>query len=145
MSYSTWFTKHQNKHRKIIDKLISTHLTKEEIVAYFDFENMVRNEPDFCYLYKENKKCHEVGQLNCYLCACPLFRFSDDGIGEKEGKTIFSKCSVESKFGEQKAFGESIHLDCSNCTVPHSPKYVLKNFDLEWSQIMKASNLEDRR
>lgn len=54
--------------------------TKQEIIEYFRFENMVKNEPDFCPLYKDNKKCHDMEDLNCYLCACPHFRFDDNGF-----------------------------------------------------------------
>ncbi len=47
---------------------------------------MVEKENDFCLLYKDNKKCHDYEDLNCYLCACPYFRFDDEGISKKRGK-----------------------------------------------------------
>lgn len=141
MSYSSWFKQHGNKHRIIVDRLIAEGLSEEEIIDYFDFDNMVSKEPEFCYLYPDNKKCHNVESLNCYLCACPLFRFSDDGIGKKDLKVIYSECYVNSKLGIQSDFGEAVHLDCSGCTVPHGRKYVRKNYDTNWYKIMEKCNV----
>ncbi|HIP51520.1 MAG TPA: hypothetical protein EYG94_05450, partial [Campylobacterales bacterium] len=63
MSYIKWYTEHGEKHKVIMDKL--THLSDDEVIAYFRFDNMVKNEPDFCPLYKDNKKCHDLKELNC--------------------------------------------------------------------------------
>ena len=67
MSYSSWFEAHGQKHKIIMKKLAD--LSDEEVITYFRFENMVEKEPDFCLLYKDHKKCHEMEVLNCYLCA----------------------------------------------------------------------------
>ena len=56
MSYKKWFDAHGKKHAKIMERL--THLSTDEVIKYFVFENMVKNEVDFCPLYKDNKKCH---------------------------------------------------------------------------------------
>lgn len=138
MSYLMWFTEHGNKHQIVVEKLQAKGFGKEAIVAYFDFDNMVKSDPDFCGLYADKKKCHDVKQLNCYLCACPLFRFNSK-IG---AKTAFSYCEVNSKFGHQGVFGDAIHQDCSACTVPHSQKYVLSNYDANWFSIMSNCNEE---
>ena len=84
MSYQKWFEAHGNKHKEIMQKL--TKLSDDEVIAYFRFENMCEKEPDFCPLFKEKRKCHEIESLNCYLCACPNFRFDDEGISKKEAK-----------------------------------------------------------
>jgi hypothetical protein len=78
MSYKKWFDAHAQKHKAIMNRL--THLSDEEVIVYFRFENMVKNENDFCPLFAENKKCHDTEELNCYLCACPNFRFKRRGI-----------------------------------------------------------------
>ena len=89
---------------------------------------MVQKEPDFCPLYKENKQCHDLEDLNCYLCACPNFR-----VGESK-----SHCSIESKYGGSiKAKDGFIHQDCSKCTVPHKKEYVKKHFSRNWEEILK--------
>jgi len=137
MTYEKWFEEHANKHKKIVNKLIKKGLTKSQIIKYFDFENMVKNEPDFCFLYPENKKCHDMEELNCYLCACPNFRFNDNGFKKVDNNTQFSFCSIESKDGKQALFGDAIHQDCSSCGVPHHKAYVEKNFDIEWKKVMK--------
>jgi hypothetical protein len=136
MSYKSWFDAHANKHKKIVEKLMAFGKTKEQIVDYFDFENMVKNEPDFCPLYAENQKCHDMQKLNCYLCACPNFRFSDKGIEKVEEKTKYSFCDIDCKDGKLGVYGEAIHQDCSACTVPHAKSYVEKHFDLDWKKVM---------
>lgn len=137
MSYKSWFDQHAKKHKTIVDKLLTKNYSKEQIIEYFDFENMLKKENDFCLLYKDNKKCHNIESLNCYLCACPNFRFSDEGIKKVDSNTQYSLCSIDSKNGRQGIYGEKIHQDCSNCTVPHHKNYVEKHFDLDWKKIMQ--------
>jgi len=138
MSYADWVTEHAVAHKKIINKLLKQNYTKEQIIDYFDFENMKEKEREFCPLYAKNKKCHDMQNLNCYLCSCPNFRFSDAGIQKIEDKILFSTCSIESKDGRQGIYGEKIHQDCSKCGVPHHRAYVEKHFDLDWAKIMQA-------
>ena len=141
MGYSDWFSQHALKHKIVVQKLLGKNYTKKEIISYFDFDSMVKNEVDFCPLYKDNKKCHDMESLNCYLCACPNFRFKDAGIKKIDSKTQFSVCSIESKDGRQGVYGEKIHQDCSKCGVPHHRSYVEKHFDLDWKTAMKECSL----
>jgi len=134
MGYNDWFEAHAKKHKKIVDKLLVEGNTKDEIIDYFDFDNMVKEEIDFCPLYAKNKKCHDMEKLNCYLCACPNFRFDDEGIQKIKTKTQYSLCDIKSKDGRQGVYGEKIHQDCSKCGVPHHQ--VEKNFDYDWKVIM---------
>jgi hypothetical protein len=135
MSYSSWFQAHGEKHKKIIKKL--THLTDNEIIQYFRFDNMVKKEPNFCPLYKDNKKCHDNESLNCYFCACPNFRFKDEGFKIIEEQTLFSYCSIDSKDGTQYKSKESIHQNCAGCFVPHSEAYIKKHFNRDWFKAMQ--------
>lgn len=141
MSYTTWFEKHSKKHKTIVDKLLENDFTKKQIIEYFDFENMLIKENDFCPLYKDGKKCHDMKELNCYLCACPNFRFSDDGIKVEDTKIQYSYCDIDSKDGRQGIYGEKIHQDCSKCSVPHHKSFVEKHFDTNWKKIMKDCTL----
>ena len=136
MSYTSWFNEHAKKHNIIVQKLLKNGLEKEQIIDYFDFDNMLQKEPDFCPLYADNKKCHDMEKLNCYLCACPNFRFKDEGFEKLEDKTKYSFCDIDSKDGRVGVYGDSIHQDCSKCSVPHHKAYVSKNFDLDWKKIM---------
>lgn len=140
MTYISWFEDHAAKHKKLVDKLLKQNLTQEEIIEYFDFENMVKNEKEFCPLYANHKKCHEMEKLNCYLCACPNFRFTDEGIESVDDKTKYSFCSIDSKDGKIGVYGDAIHQDCSGCGVPHHKSYVEKHFDFDWSKIMQECN-----
>ena len=136
MSYKAWLDAHALKHKKIVEKLLALGNTKEEIIAYFVFENMVQKEVDFCPLYAQNKKCHEQEYLNCYLCACPNFRFSDAGIEKVGDKTKYSLCAIDSKEGKAGVYGDAIHQDCLACGVAHAKNYVEKHFDLDWKNTM---------
>ncbi|HET8710546.1 MAG TPA: hypothetical protein VFM32_04170 [Spongiibacteraceae bacterium] len=141
MSYRSWFQHHGEKHKKIVDRLVARGYTTAQIIDYFDFDNVVVAEPDFCPLYAQSKQCHDIEKLNCYLCACPLFRFNADGISESQGVKTFSYCDVDSKFGRQGRYGDAIHQDCTNCAVPHGKKYVSVNFDLNWFDTMKHCDI----
>ena len=135
MTYLSWFQSHGKKHKAILKKL--AQLSDDEVIAYFRFENMVEKEPDFCLLYKEKKKCHDMEVLNCYLCACPNFRFKDEGFKKFEGKTLFSTSHIDSKDGAQYILDDAIHQNCSGCLVPHHEAYIKKVFDRDWFKIMK--------
>jgi len=136
MNYSIWFETHGQKHKNIMKRLEA--LSDDEVIAYFKFENMVEKEPDFCPLYKENKKCHEMEDLNCYLCACPNFRFDDKGLSKEGSQVLYSSCSIESKDGAQFVSDDAIHQDCSGCTVPHHVDYIKKHFSRDWFEIMRS-------
>ncbi len=136
MSYSEWFEKHADKHEKIVQKLLSKGYTKLQIIEYFDFDNMVINETAFCPLYEKRDKCHDIKKLNCYLCACPHFRFNDKGIKKVDDKLQYSLCDIESKNGRQGVYNRVIHQDCSKCIIPHTQKYIDKHFNLSWREIM---------
>jgi hypothetical protein len=141
MAYGEWFKKHANKHEHIVKKLLAQNYTKEQIVEYFDFENMKKHERDFCPLYAKDKKCHEIDLLNCYLCACPNFRFNDEGLKQVDNATQFSFCAIDSKDGRQGVYGTKIHQDCSQCSVPHHKEYVMKHFNLDWKIAMDRCKL----
>jgi hypothetical protein len=135
MGYKTWFESHGKKHAEIMKKL--THLSDAEVIEYFLFENMIEKEPHFCPLYKEHKKCHDLEKLNCYLCACPNFRFDDEGFKELKGKSLKSYCHIDSKDGAIFEGEDAIHQNCAACAVPHQQAYIEKHFNRDWFESMK--------
>jgi hypothetical protein len=135
MSYNQWFNAHAQKHKAIMKKL--THLSDEEVINYFRFENMVIHESHFCPLYAENRKCHDTPELNCYLCACPNFRFNDEGFHKVDEKILFSTCSIESPDGDCYVSESAIHQNCAGCLVPHRERYIKQVFHRNWLTIMK--------
>jgi len=135
MNYKKWFDNHAFKHKNIIDKL--SHLNDEEIVDYFDYDNMKLKHPEFCPLYAKNKKCHDMPNLNCYLCACPYFRFDDNGLFMENNKTRYSLCSIDAKGKQDFVKDDAIHQGCTNCILPHQKSFILKYFNHNWQKIMK--------
>ena len=133
MKYIDWYKEHLLKHKAIVEQIRGK--TKDEIIEYFDYDNMKQKHPYFCPLYASNSKCHDMKKLNCYLCGCPYFRFDDDGIETKENRVVYSICTKG--LGEQSESCNAIHQDCSNCKLPHTKKFISDNFDLDWGLIMK--------
>ncbi len=126
MSYLSWFENHASKHQEIVKKV-----KEDDLIEYFRWENISKTDSDFCPLFAKNKKCHEIENLNCYLCACPNFRFDDKATKLK------SWCSIDSKEGRQIEHNGVIHQDCSGCKIPHGEPYIKKHFDTNWLNIMK--------
>lgn len=140
MTYAEWYEEFAQKHAVIVKDL--AHLSREELIAYFDFDHMKIKHPDFCPLYVKDQKCHEMETLNCYFCACMHFRFNDSGIREENGKRLYSYCSIDSKNHALFEDEHSIHNDCSNCKVPHKKHVIEKYFSRDWKEVMKECNLE---
>lgn len=128
MSYEEWIEDHDIKVNNILKRLSGKGI--EETVSYFNYENMKDNELDFCPLYKNNSKCHDIDELNCLLCACPHFHFNNETDITKR-VTIASTCTISSRFkGEYYANPDEngvikVHCDCTDCFVPHRHKYTV--------------------
>jgi len=137
MTYMQWFESHAQKHEAIMKTL--THLNDAEVIEYFLFENMREKHPDFCPLYAQNKKCHEIESLNCYFCACNHFRFSDKGLTQEGNQTRYSLCAIEAKESRDFKSKDAIHLDCSSCEIPHKKSVIEKHFSRSWREIMLKS------
>ncbi|MDD5052189.1 MAG: hypothetical protein PHO27_05585 [Sulfuricurvum sp.] len=137
MTYTDWFQIHTKKHRAIVNRLSAEKLTPEQIVEYFEFDNMVYYESDFCLLYTTKTKCHDIPHLNCYWCACPHFRFDDNALPNIEKITVYSHCAINAPLGKVFHHESSLHHDCSDCTIPHESKVILKNFSIDWKDTMK--------
>jgi len=135
MTYIEWFESHGKKHQNIMKRLEA--LSDEEVLSYFRFENMVEKEVDFCHLYATNKKCHEMKDLNCYMCACPYFHFDDEGLEKKEEKTLYSICRIEAKEGREFVSENAIHQDCSGCEIPHKEAFIKRAFSRDWFEMMR--------
>ncbi|NOQ30789.1 MAG: hypothetical protein GQ570_06670 [Helicobacteraceae bacterium] len=134
MSYLSWFREHSLKHLEIVKKLEHLNFNDKEIIEYFNYENISKKELDFCPLFLGNKKCHDLENLNCYLCACPNFRFNDNV------KNLKSHCSINSKDGNKVSYKNIVHQDCSKCVIPHKVDYIEKYYSREWSYIMRECN-----
>jgi len=50
------------------------------------------------------KKCHDMENICCFFCYCPLYEEDECG-------------------GNYKILKNGVK-DCSNCTIPHTPEFV---------------------
>ncbi len=133
MTYGEWFEAHARKHAAVMRKLENRSM--EEVLDYFAYENLSQNEPDFCPLFARGEKCHDMADLNCYLCACPEFRFDDDA------PVVKSRCAIDARAGKRFTYAGVTHQDCSECILPHTRGYIRKHFDRDWRTIMHHCDL----
>ena len=77
MTFAEWERSHNAKVVSILVKLKGK--SDIEVIRHFDYDNMAKEESEFCPLYDIGEKCHKTDKpFNCYLCGCPYFRESDD-------------------------------------------------------------------
>ena len=143
MTYLQWAKAHRKKVIDIKSNLSERGYSKKQILDYFDYNNMIIRHKDFCLLYKDNKKCHDIENLNCYLCACPYFVFNDyTPIRNNE----YSICKVDSKFSKIFEFEDKKHCDCSDCIIPHTRQMCDKFYSIDSYDFMEGvSILENLR
>lgn len=134
MGYREWHEAFARRHRRVVESL--GELSDEELLDAFDYDRMKEEEPDFCLLYSQGKKCHEMEGLNCYFCGCPHFRFNDEGIDRVGEKIRYSLCAIDARDGKVFETGDAIHQDCSDCLLPHRRSFILRHFDRDWSRVM---------
>tara|TARA_Y100000310_G_C20640218_1_gene793489 strand:+ start:672 stop:1106 length:435 start_codon:yes stop_codon:yes gene_type:complete len=98
----------------------------DEIIKQTSFEVRSRNYSHECPYYVSNKKCHDLEDLNCFLCACPNYNSG----------SLIGGCEIESKSGKwhyHKNLPKGKVWDCFDCSVNHSSgevrDYIEKNFD----------------
>jgi len=127
MTYNEWSKDEVARRNTVITKLKAQEFSTSEIVEYFNFENMVKNEPNYCPLYATSTKCHDREKLNCFFCGCPYFTYSDKGISQRSQKTVYSKCELNAIKSSEFTTETAIHLDCSNCEIPHRLPFVHAN------------------
>ena len=129
MTYAEWIEDHNNKVSEILSRI--DFKSNEELIDYFEYDNMKDKEKDFCPLYGMKKKCHDIDNLNCYYCACPYFAINP--TPRTTGKTtIGSICTINSK--HKGTFLENpdennvvkVHCDCTNCFIPHKASFAKK-------------------
>jgi len=132
MTYQSWAEDNAKKVKAIRNKLEKRGLSPSEVIDYFDYDNMREKEPNHCGLYKDNIKCHDMENLNCYLCACPHF-ISNDNFPYKEEKNLkyYSKCKINSRFAKDFVYNNDVHCDCAGCTIPHLKGTALKYYGKE--------------
>ena len=97
----------------------------DKLVDYYSFENLSILFPDKCVCYQSRKPCHDIEELNCFLCYCPNYLNDIKGGG----------CKIHSSKGKwfyHKELPIGQIWDCSDCIIPHTKEsakeYLLKQF-----------------
>jgi len=132
MTYEEWYADNYKKKQEILERLQGK--SPREIVDYFDYDNMILREPDYCPLYKDKMKCHNMDDLNCFFCACPYFLYGNNNnpieIDRDNNTEIMSKCSIKSKFKDVFTYiqddTKKKACDCSGCYIPHKKEFVYR-------------------
>ncbi len=88
----------------------------EEIISMWDFDKQKKANPNGCICYEQDKKCHNIENLNCFFCYCPNY---DRTV--KEGK-----CKINSSKAKYIDNHEGKILDCSDCDFPHTKENAIK-------------------
>jgi len=99
---------------KLANKNIKERISK--IIDNYDFEKQKKLNPTGCVCYEQDKKCHNITDLNCFFCYCPNY---DRNV--KEGK-----CKIDSPKGKYIDNHEGKILDCSDCDFPHKKENAIK-------------------
>jgi Zn-finger protein len=93
-------------------KCIGLHINS--ILEKFSYENRKKENPEDCPCYAASP-CHDITDLNCFLCYCPWY----------ENKKAEGGCEIGNPLGKGKWFEREGHpisnkvWDCSNCEYPH--------------------------
>ncbi len=96
--------------KKFIEKRIN------QLIKDYDFEKRKKTNPDECVCYEQNKKCHNLEELNCFFCYCPNY---DTSV--KEGG-----CKINSPKGKYIDNHEGKIWDCSDCDIMHNKENIRK-------------------
>lgn len=91
----------------------------KNIINQWDFDEQKKSNPNGCVCYSQDKKCHDLEELNCFFCYCPNY---DTSV--KEGK-----CKINSPKGKYIDNHKGKILDCSDCDIPHRKENAIKLLD----------------
>jgi len=103
-----------NKYIKELDYFLKMNLENHinQIIKEYNYETRSTNHPAECMCYKQKIPCHDMDNLNCFLCYCPNYDTDNQEggclIDNPNGKWTYSK-----KLPSKKIW------DCSNCEYPH--------------------------
>jgi Zn-finger protein len=92
----------------------------EDILGDHDFKKRKKSNPESCICYQQDKKCHNIEELNCFFCYCPEYNRSVEGGSCKRE-------SPNAKYINNKDGGKI--LDCSGCDFPHKKENAIKLLD----------------
>lgn len=123
MTFHEWRTKHTEDLVVLLSSLPVDSI--DEIISYFDYDNMSKAHPEFCPLYSTSTKCHDMKRLNCFFCACPHFKCSDEPLFVSEnGTKTMSICTISSKQAQSFTIDNISQCDCSTCFIPHTHSHI---------------------
>ena len=117
----------------------------EKIIDENRLTNRKKENPNACPCY-EGKRCHNTlsdDEMICLFCICPEYnkKNTEGGCNLKEPRNLWNS--------KGKWFYHPAHLtgriwDCSDCTIPHTEKFVEKYLNkLTIPQLKKLEKCKD--
>lgn len=106
----------------------------EKTLSEYRYDNRKKSHPAECPLYSMDVKCHNLENLNCYLCYCPFY-----DAKKQEGGCLKDNPYSKGKWFEHPNLPKGQIWDCSDCNYPHIEKNI-REYMLKESKDM---NLED--
>ncbi|MDD5192421.1 MAG: cysteine-rich small domain-containing protein [Candidatus Nanoarchaeia archaeon] len=103
------------------------------IIRKTDFKIRSKEHPEKCKCYQTQIPCHDLENLNCFLCGCPEY-LSESPTGG---------CNLNSNLGEYIPYDKSPEgklWACDGCTYPHHPENVEKYLKANMKQLRQISD-----
>jgi Zn-finger protein len=95
-------------------KLIEERIDK--LISEWNFEVRKKYHPKECTCYSQDKKCHNIKDLNCLFCLCPHYYLNVEEGG----------CKINSSKGKFIDTPNGKIWDCSDCYFLHKPENIKK-------------------
>ena len=116
--------KFENYHkRKILRELkqagiLLTEINSPVIISETSFQIRSKKHSEQCPYYAQEKPCHDIKDLNCFLCVCPEYHSDMDEGG----------CRINNQSGKWHSpypYSKSGKVwDCSDCSFPHFQAHI---------------------
>lgn len=94
--------------KEIIEKRIN------KLIEEWDFERRKESNSEECICYKQDKKCHNIEDLNCLFCFCPYYNTQ---LAE-------GKCNITSPMARYIDNHDGKILDCGDCDLMHRKENI---------------------
>jgi len=97
------------------------------VISEFRYDNRSVSHPEKCICYREGLPCHDMENLNCFLCYCPYY-----DTEKEEGGCL--RDSPDGKWHDSEKLPKGRIWDCSDCDYPHREETVRAYLEAYFAQ-----------